>query len=95
MTSIRRVTNAILPAERLGTATVVDGCIDVGGVKVPWPYYPDGEAVYVRRSSTDLSVMEIHLTQHDGLAQEELDHQNAEAQRYPGGPDAYWKRATS
>lgn len=48
-------------------------------------------AVYVRRLSDDLSVAEIHMTRHDGLAQEELDRENAEAERYPLGPKEYWR----
>lgn len=47
--------------------------------------------VYVRRFSDDLSIAEIHMARHDGLAQEELDHENAEAARYPLGPKEYWR----
>lgn len=47
--------------------------------------------VYVRRASDDLSVIEIHMARHDGLAQEELDRENAEAERYPLGPKEYWR----
>ena len=78
----------ILPAEHMGQAQVIDGFIDVGGVKVPWVCRAD---VYVRRRSTDLRVEEILLAQHDGLAQEELDQENEEAERYPLGPKEYWR----
>ena len=47
-------------------------------------------SVYIRRSSDDLTVLEIHMARHDGLAQEELDEQNRQAAIYPGGPEAYW-----
>lgn len=51
-------------------------------------------SVYVRRDSNDLSVIEIHMARHDGLAQEELDRKNAEAERYPLGPKEYWRAET-
>jgi len=47
--------------------------------------------VYVRRVSDDLSIVEIAIARHDGLAQEELDAENDEAQRYPLGPKEYWR----
>lgn len=79
----------ILPAEWLGNAEIVDGYVDVGGVKVhaPWSM----ASVYVRRSSSDLSILEIHLARHDGLAQEEFDEQIRQADEYPLGPKEYWR----
>lgn len=80
----------ILPAEFLGMAIPdEDGTINVGGVKVPWNSCAVG--VYVRRISRDLSVSEICIAHHDGLAQEELDAKNEEAERYPAGPKEYWR----
>lgn len=79
----------ILSAKYVGEAKPHDGFIDVGCVKVAWAAGPVG--VYVRRVSTDLSVIEIAVARHDGLAQGELDEQNAEAERYPFGPKEYWR----
>jgi hypothetical protein len=31
------------------------------------------------------------IAQHDGYAQEELDDENEEAERYPLGPKEYWR----
>ena len=78
----------ILPAEFVGWAENVDGNINVGGLLIP---YHGAEAVYVRRRSSDLSVIEIILASHDGLAQEELDEQNRQADIYPLGPKEYWR----
>lgn len=84
----------ILPAEFVGNAEIKDGRLDVGGVKLQvgrWGHSGQGISVYVRRSSKDLTIMEIHMTRHDGLAQEELDQENLEAERYPLGPKEYWR----
>lgn len=87
----------ILSAEYVGEAVVRDGVLDIGGVLVRVtgfinPNVPGGRSlsVFVRRLSSTLEVAEIALARHDGLAQEELDAQNDEADRYPGGPEAYW-----
>jgi len=63
--------------------------LDIAGVKVRWASGPVG--VYVRRSSRDLSVIEIAIARHDGLAQEALEVENEEAGRYPLGPMEYWR----
>jgi hypothetical protein len=63
--------------------------LDPAGYCCWWNTHTVG--VYVRRSSEDLSVMEIHMTRHDGLAQEELDAQNEEAAAYPLGAKEYWR----
>lgn len=84
----------ILPAEHLGTADLTGSDLDIGGLRVPlgqWGDHVDHVHVYVRRSSGDMSVMEIHIARHDGLAQEEFDHQDEEAARYPLGPKEYWR----
>jgi hypothetical protein len=47
--------------------------------------------VYVRRESIDLSVIEIHMARHDGIAQEALDEQHRQADSYPLGPKEYWR----
>lgn len=79
----------ILPAEYVGTAEPKDGFLDIGGVQIAWDRGNVG--VYVRRRSSDLSVIEIAIASHDGLAQEELDVENAEAERYPLGKKEYWR----
>lgn len=88
----------ILPAEFVGTAEVIGGNLNVGGVLVPISGWIDGTvpsgrsmSIYVRRYSHTLEVCEILTARHDGLAQEELDEQNAEAERYPLGPKEYWR----
>lgn len=79
----------ILPAECVGVAKTVDGVMNVGGVEIRW----DGAdiPVYVRRWSDDLGVAEILIAHHDGLASEELDEQNRQAEEYPLGPKEYWR----
>ncbi len=47
--------------------------------------------VYVRRWSDDLSIAEIQIAQHDGLAKAELEYQNELAEIYPLGPKEYWR----
>lgn len=47
--------------------------------------------VYVRRFADDLSIAEIQMAQHDGLADEELEYQNEQAEIYPLGPKEYWR----
>ncbi len=83
----------ILTAEYVGDATIGDdGLLDIGGLKVPVWHPPNRKiSVYVRRVSSDLSVAEIVMARHDGLAQEVLDEENMEAERYPLGPKEYWR----
>lgn len=78
----------ILSAEYFGEAEVSNGMLDIGGVSVPW-HHP--ASIYVRRVSNNLSIAEIHIVDHDGMAQEMLDAQNEEADRYPLGPKEYWR----
>ncbi len=81
-----------MPAEFVGMAETKGGHIEIGGLRVPWREWCDGkQAVYVRRISRDLSVIEICIARHDGFAQEELDEQNREAEAYPLGPKEYWR----
>ena len=47
--------------------------------------------VYVRRWADDLSIVEIQMAQHDGLADAELEYQNESAAIYPLGPKEYWR----
>jgi hypothetical protein len=93
----------ILPAEWVGKAAHdKDGMLTIGtGDKVVKLYLNKGNMprwwqdecvdVYVRRFADDLSICEILIAQHDGYAQEELDMENEEAERYPLGPKEYWR----
>jgi len=81
----------ILPAEFVGIAKAENDILNVGGVEIPMGGRWSDAPVYVRRSSRDLSVVEVAIAHHDGLAQEELDHQTEEADRYPLGPKEYWR----
>ena len=70
-----------MPAEYIGKIHPDEnGVLTLGELSIPlgskWGHTEYGIGVYVRRSSDDLSVMEIHMARHDGLAQEELDEQN-------------------
>ncbi len=79
----------ILPAELVGYAGHgKDGILRIGsGEHIVEPPLTKSDrpgwwatntvGVYVRRSSEDLSILEIHIARHDGLAQEELDEENA------------------
>lgn len=100
-------THVILPAEYVGEAWTPERVLVIGipqdgcdGERwdspsvVAVPVWCNSVSVYVRRDSADLSVIEIHMTRHDGLAQEELDQENDEAERYPLGPKEYWRSKT-
>jgi hypothetical protein len=81
----------LLPAEFIGLATLTDGVLDIGGVEVRFNVGWPNLAVYVRRDTKDLSVVEVELAIHDGLEEEELEMLNMEAERYPLGPKEYWR----
>ena len=88
----------ILDTEYLGEAEVVDGFLSIGNLQIPFDGYINSKVesgrsagVYIRRRSNDLKVAEIHIAQHDGYAQEVLDTENEEADRYPLGPKEYWR----
>jgi len=97
----------ILPAEFVGNASHGDDgilrigtpCSDGSGVveirltkgELPRWWKDKTVAVYVRRFAHDLSVAEIHMAQHSGLFDEELEYQNEQAEIYPLGPKEYWR----
>lgn len=82
----------ILSAEHFGTVQTEGGVLHIEGLEIPYLEWHDGKVhVYVRRSSKDLSIMEVHMTRHAGLAEEQLEQQNAEANADPRGPEAYWR----
>jgi hypothetical protein len=78
----------ILPAEFIGKASHSPaGVLRIGegehvvelklskGSRPGW-WNDSAVSVYVRRLSSDLSIMEIHIARHDGLAAEEMEAQN-------------------
>ena len=93
----------ILPAEYIGEAehledgTLIIGCnkniIKISLYKNDKPGWWNSKTVpvYVRRFSSDLSIAEIIIAQHDGLSNEQLEAENQEAENYPLGPKEYWK----
>jgi len=96
----------VLPAEYVGEAghdtegnlTIGTGdktvTVNLSTVGYPGWWKTQTVGVYVRRYSDDLSICEIHMTRHDGLAQEALDEQNRQADEYPLGPKEYWRGET-
>ena len=97
----------ILPPEFLGDAAHGDdGILRIGtprsdgsGVveirltkrnKPGW-WHTNTVQVYVSRFADDLSIAEIQMAQHDGLAEAELEFQNEQAEIYPLGPKEYWR----
>jgi hypothetical protein len=93
----------ILPAEYIGEAEhSEDGILTIGCNNniIKLPLYKGNKPgwwnsktipVYVRRFSSDLSIAEIIIAQHDGLANEQLEAENQEAENYPLGAKEYWK----
>jgi hypothetical protein len=97
----------ILPAEFVGNAAHGDdgilrigtpssdgsGVVEIRLTKGDLPRWWNTKtvSVYVRRFNHDLSVAEIHIAQHSGLFDEELEYQNEQAANYPLGPKEYWR----
>jgi death-on-curing protein len=85
----------IYPAEYVGALPYEDHTVRVGDlvIKDVHGYNPAG--VYVRRISgktEGISVAEIIISAvGDSYAQEELDAENAEAERYPLGAKEFWR----
>lgn len=86
----------LLPAEYIGALPYDDDTIEVGGLIVRDVHGYNPASVYVRRISgktEGISIAEIIISVvGDGLAQEELDIENAEAERYPLGAKEYWRQ---
>lgn len=85
----------IWPPEYVGKVDVSQGRLTIGDLEVfdVGSGYPDA-AVYVQRVSgkTEGFVVGKIIIEiiGDGVAQEELDAQNDEAELHPFGPKAYW-----
>ena len=73
----------VLPADMYGVTDAPDRRLSIGGIELP--VWSDRIPVYQRCGSSDLAIGEIELAAHDGPHEEELDHLNVEADRYPLG----------
>jgi death-on-curing protein len=85
----------IYPAEFVGALPYSENTIQIGDIIVRDIHGYNPAGVYVRRISgktKGISVAEIIVTVvGDGYAQEELEAENAEADRYPLGPKEFWR----
>lgn len=85
----------IYPAEYVGGLAYEANTVELGDLRITGVHGFNPASVYLRRISgkvDGISVAEIIISVvGDGLAQEELDEENAEAQRYPLGPKEYWR----
>lgn len=85
----------IYPAEYVGVLDYADNTVEVGDLRIGDVHGYNPAGVYVRRISgkTDgISVAEIIISVvGDNYAQEELDAENAEAERYPLGLKEFWR----
>jgi death-on-curing protein len=94
-TLLPRAPLVIYPAEFVGALPYTDGTIAIGELTIRDVHGYNPAGVYVRRISgkTDgISVAEIIISVvGDGYAQEELDAENDEAERYPLGPKEFWR----
>jgi hypothetical protein len=85
----------IYPAEYVGEFPYENHAIHVGNLTIRDVHGYNPASVYVRRISgkTDaVTVAEIIISVvGDQYAQEELDAENAEAERYPLGPKEFWR----
>ncbi len=85
----------LYPAEYVGQLRYENDTIRIGDIQINDVHGYNPAAVYVRRLSgkaDGISVAEIIISVvGDAYAQEELDAENAEAQRHPLGPKAYWR----
>jgi len=89
------VAAVIYPAEYVGDLPYEGNKIAVGEIEIDDVHGYNPAAVYVRRISgkvEGISVAEVIISVvGDFYAQEELDAENAEANRYPLGPKEYWR----
>lgn len=85
----------VYPAEYIGDLAYTDNAVELGDLIIRDVHGYNPAGVYVRRISgkTDgISVAEIIISVvGDGYAQEELDAENAEAEKYPLGPKEFWR----
>jgi hypothetical protein len=84
------------PAEWVGNLGYTNHTIKVGDLEIHDVHGYNPAGVYVRRCTGKegdlVTVSEIIITVvGDGYAQEQLDAENDEANRYPLGPKEYWR----
>lgn len=93
--SLGRPSMVIYPAEYVGALSYTDHRITLGDLTIDDVHGFNPAGVYLRRISgktESISVAEIIISVvGDGYAQEELDAENAEVDRYPLGPKEYWR----
>lgn len=85
----------IYPAEYVGDLPYADHTVTIGDLVIHDVHGYNPAGIYVRRISgktEGISVAEIIISAvGDGYAQEELDAENAEAERYPLGVKEFWR----
>ena len=85
----------IYPAEYVGALPYADHTVTIGDLVIHDVHGYNPAGVYVRRISgktEGISVAEIIISAvGDGYDQEELDAENAEAERYPLGVKEFWR----
>jgi hypothetical protein len=91
----RRPSLLIYPAEYVGPLSYEDHTILVGDLVIHDVHGYNPAGVYIRRISgktEGISVAEIIISAvGDSYAQEELEAENAEAERYPLGAKEFWR----
>ena len=95
---LQRPPLVIYAAEYVGALPFAENTISIGDLTIRDVHGYNPAAVYVRRISgktEGISVAEIIISMvGDGYAQEELDAENAEAERYPLGAKEFWRART-
>ena len=85
----------IYPAEYVGSLPYEDHVLQLGDLRISDVHGFNPASVYVRRISgkaDGFSIAEVVISVvGDAYAQEELDAENAEAERYPLGAKEYWR----
>jgi hypothetical protein len=79
--------------QHYGVAEVINGFVDIGGVKVPHGYKEAHVYVqkYINHPDPSRIVANIGISESDELAQAELDQQNFDADHHPEGRKEYWR----
>ena len=85
----------VYPAEYIGPLPYQDHTVQIGDLVIHDVHGFNPAGVYIRRISgktEGISVAEVIISAvGDGYAQEELDAENAEAERYPLGAKEFWR----
>jgi hypothetical protein len=85
----------VYPAEHIGPLPYQDHTLQIGDLVIHDVHGYNPAGVYVRRISGKtecITVAEVIISAvGDGYAQQELDAENAEAERYPLGAKEFWR----